>query len=120
MKGDELKNTIKGLGIRLKDVAEELGMSQQNLQGRLNVKSVKADFYQEIMGAVKRIGKDLSAIQVNGDFGNNTQNVIQDTKNGSDDVDFFKEQIRIKDLQIQSLTSQNSKLIEMIEILRNK
>lgn len=62
MTGDELRNKIKSAGFSLKEIATTLGMSPQNLNSRLNVKSVRQDFLLRVM---KVIESEAPAIQNN-------------------------------------------------------
>lgn len=44
MTGEELRQLIKGAGMSLTDMAKELGITPQNLNARLNRRSVKYEF----------------------------------------------------------------------------
>ncbi len=54
MTGEEIKNIIKSRGMNLATVAKHLGTSPQNLNNRLNAKSVKLDFLQSVMDVVNK------------------------------------------------------------------
>ena len=48
MTGHELRNKLLGKGIVFSELADDLGISQQALSNRLNVKKLKLDFIQEV------------------------------------------------------------------------
>lgn len=52
MTGNELRNVLKGQGVVLNELADKLGMSNQALAARLNVKKLKLDFIQQVENAV--------------------------------------------------------------------
>lgn len=52
MTGEEVKNIIKSRGMNLATVAKHLGTSPQNLNNRLNAKSIRIDFLQSIMDII--------------------------------------------------------------------
>lgn len=54
MTGEEIKNIIKSRGMNLATVAKGLGTSPQNLNNRLNAKSIKLDFLQSVMDVVNK------------------------------------------------------------------
>ena len=49
MTGNELRNILKANGVVLADLARNLGMSQQVLNSRLNVKNLKIDFINDVI-----------------------------------------------------------------------
>ena len=82
MTGEEIKNIIKSRGMNLATVAKHLGTSPQNLNNRLNAKSVKIDFLQSIMDVVNSCCPPLPAeveVAVNGSgvIGSHSQNATQ-------------------------------------------
>lgn len=82
MTGEEIKNIIKSRGMNLATVAKHLGMSPQNLNNRLNAKSVKIDFLQSIMDVINNCCPPLPAeveVAVNGSgvIGSHSQNATQ-------------------------------------------
>ena len=54
MTGEEIKNIIKSRGMNLATVAKHLGTSPQNLNNRLNAKSVRLDFLQSVMDVINK------------------------------------------------------------------
>ena len=48
MSGHELRNKLLGKGIVFSELADALGISQQALSNRLNVKKLKLDFIQDV------------------------------------------------------------------------
>ena len=82
MTGEEIKNIIKSRGMNLATVAKHLGMSPQNLNNRLNAKSVKIDFLQSIMDVINSCCPPLPAeveVAVNGSgvIGSHSPNATQ-------------------------------------------
>lgn len=82
MTGEEIKNIIKSRGMNLATVAKHLGTSPQNLNNRLNAKSVKIDFLQSIMDVINSCCPPLPAeveVAVNGSgvIGSHSQNATQ-------------------------------------------
>ena len=82
MTGEEIKNIIKSRGMNLATVAKHLGTSPQNLNNRLNAKSVKIDFLQSIMDVINNCCPPLPAeveVAVNGSgvIGSHSQNATQ-------------------------------------------
>ncbi len=52
MTGPELKKELKNKDVNLTELARKLGMSQQNLNNKLSVKSIKYDLLQQIENAL--------------------------------------------------------------------
>ena len=82
MTGEEIKNIIKSRGMNLATVAKHLGTSPQNLNNRLNAKSIKIDFLQSIMDVINSCCPPLPAeveVAVNGSgvIGSHSQNATQ-------------------------------------------
>ena len=82
MTGEEIKNIIKSRGMNLATVAKHLGTSPQNLNYRLNAKSVKIDFLQSIMDVINNCCPPLPAeveVAVNGSgvIGSHSPNATQ-------------------------------------------
>ena len=82
MTGEEIKNIIKSRGMNLAMVAKHLGTSPQNLNNRLNAKSVKIDFLQSIMDVINCCCPPLPAdveVAVNGSgvIGSHSPNATQ-------------------------------------------
>lgn len=61
MTGEEIKNIIKSRGMSLATVAKQLGTSPQNLNNRLNAKSVRLDFLQSVMDVINKCCPPLPA-----------------------------------------------------------
>lgn len=69
MSGDDIKQLIKSRGMSMTMVAKELGTSPQNLNGRLNSKSVRIDFLNQILAVIDKCCPPLPAeveLAVNG------------------------------------------------------
>lgn len=82
MTGEEIKNIIKSRGMNLATVAKGLGTSPQNLNNRLNAKSVKLDFLQSVMDVINKCCPPLPAeveVAVNGSgvIGSHSTNATQ-------------------------------------------
>lgn len=61
MTGEEMKTYLKQRGLSLASVAEELGTSPQNLNGKLKAKSLKSDFISAIKAIIDRCAPPLPA-----------------------------------------------------------
>lgn len=82
MTGEEIKNIIKSRGMNLATVAKHLGTSPQNLNNRLNAKSVRLDFLQSVMDVINKCCPPLPAeveVAVNGSgvIGSHSTNATQ-------------------------------------------
>ena len=87
MSGDDIKKLIKSRGMSMTMVAKELGTSPQNLNGRLNSKSVRIDFLNQILAVIDKCCPPLPAeveLAVSGSAinGSHSPNVTQSV--GSD------------------------------------
>ena len=61
MNGEELKRYIKASGMNMKTLAENLKVSPQNLNSKLNAKSLRADFIQKIKAIIDKCAPPLPA-----------------------------------------------------------
>ena len=61
MTGEEMKTYLKQRGLSLASVAEELGTSPQNLNGKLKAKSLKSDFISAIKAIIDKCAPPLPA-----------------------------------------------------------
>nr|DAG71275.1 MAG TPA: centromere-binding protein [Caudoviricetes sp.] len=61
MTGEEMKTYLRQRGLSLASVAEELGTSPQNLNGKLKAKSLKSDFISAIKAIIDRCAPPLPA-----------------------------------------------------------
>ena len=82
-----MKTYLKQRGLSLASVAEELGTSPQNLNGKLKAKSLKSDFISAIKAIIDRCAPPLpaemeEAVIGSNVNGSNSSNVSQST--GSD------------------------------------
>lgn len=71
MTGEEMKTYLKQRGLSLASVAEELGTSPQNLNGKLKAKSLKSDFISAIKAIIDRCAPPLPAEMEEAVFGSN-------------------------------------------------
>lgn len=71
MSGEELKRYIKASGVNMKTLAENLEVSPQNLNSKLNAKSLKADFIAKIKAIIDRCAPPLPAEMEEAVFGSN-------------------------------------------------
>lgn len=71
MSGEEMKTYLKQRGLSLASVAEELGTSQQNLNGKLKAKSLKSDFISAIKAIIDRCAPPLPVEMEEAVFGSN-------------------------------------------------
>ena len=82
MTGEEMKTYLKQRGLSLASVAEELGTSPQNLNGKLKAKSLKSDFISAIKAIIDRCAPPLpaemeEAVMGSNINGSNSSNVSQ-------------------------------------------
>ncbi len=111
MTGEEMKTYLKQRGLSLASVAEELGTSPQNLNGKLKAKSLKSDFISAIKAIIDRCAPPLPAEMEEAVFGSNvngsnSSNVSQSI--GSDAA---------LQARVESLESENSFLRKQVETL---
>lgn len=111
MTGEEMKTYLKQRGLSLASVAEELGTSPQNLNGKLKAKSLKSDFISAIKAIIDRCAPPLpaemeEAVMGSNVNGSNSSNVSQSI--GSDAV---------LQARVESLESENSFLRKQVETL---
>ena len=111
MTGEEMKTYLKQRGLSLASVAEELGTSPQNLNGKLKAKSLKSDFISAIKAIIDRCAPPLpaemeEAVMGSNINGSNSSNVSQSI--GSDAV---------LQARVESLESENSFLRKQVETL---
>lgn len=71
MTGEEMKTYLKQRGLSLASVADELGTSPQNLNGKLKAKSLKSDFISAIKAIIDRCAPPLPAEMEEAVFGSN-------------------------------------------------
>lgn len=71
MTGEEMKTYLRQRGLSLASVAEELGTSPQNLNGKLKAKSLKSDFISAIKAIIDRCAPPLPAEMEEAVFGSN-------------------------------------------------
>mgnify|MGYP004462929641 CR=1 FL=1 len=71
MSGEELKRYIKASGVNMKTLAENLEVSPQNLNSKLNAKSLKADFIAKIKEIIDKCAPPLPAEMEEAVFGSN-------------------------------------------------
>lgn len=71
MTGEEMKTYLKQRGLSLASVAEELGTSPQNLNGKLKAKSLKSDFISAIKAIIDKCAPPLPAEMEAAVFGSN-------------------------------------------------
>lgn len=82
MTGEEMKTYLKQRGLSLASVADELGTSPQNLNGKLKAKSLKSDFISAIKAIIDRCAPPLpaemeEAVMGSNVNGSNSSNVSQ-------------------------------------------
>jgi transcriptional regulator with XRE-family HTH domain len=71
MTGEEMKTYLRQRGLSLASVAEELGTSPQNLNGKLKAKSLKSDFISAIKAIIDKCAPPLPAEMEEAVFGSN-------------------------------------------------
>lgn len=66
-----MKRYIKASGVNMKTLAENLKVSPQNLNSKLNAKSLRADFIQKIKDIIDRCAPPLPVEMEEAVFGSN-------------------------------------------------
>lgn len=118
MSGEELKRYLKERGLPLSMVADELGTSPQNLNGRLKAKSLKTDFITKIKEIIDKCCPPLpaemeSAVIGSNVNGSNSSNVIQSIGGDMESVAALK-------ARVDSLESENAYLRKLVDNLTSK
>ena len=78
-----MKTYLKQRGLSLASVAEELGTSPQNLNGKLKAKSLKLDFISAIKAIIDKCAPPLPAEMEEAVFGSNSSNVSQSSSDAA-------------------------------------
>lgn len=52
MTGEEVRNMIKSMGVKLSDISSKLGITPQTLNSRLNAKNISIEFAKELSKAL--------------------------------------------------------------------
>ena len=79
-----MKTYLRQRGLSLASVAEELGTSPQNLNGKLKAKSLKSDFISAIKAIIDRCAPPLPAEMEEAVFGSNVNGSNSSNSIGSD------------------------------------
>jgi transcriptional regulator with XRE-family HTH domain len=141
MSGKILREKIKLCGISLREVATLLGISEQNLQKKLNVDDVKVSFLVDLS---RKLNKDINyfldiphSSQKNSSVNGSNNLVIQGNENSSIDNRHYysdspdvlraqveekdrllkekEERIKEKDAQIKEKDAQINKLLNILQ-----
>lgn len=106
-----MKRYIKASGVNMKTLAENLKVSPQNLNSKLNAKSLRADFIQKIKDIIDRCAPPLPVEMEEAVFGSNV--------NGSNSSNVSQSIAGDAALQarVESLESENSFLRKQVETL---
>lgn len=116
MSGEEMKTYLKQRGLSLASVAEELGTSPQNLNGKLKAKSLKSDFISAIKAIIDRCAPPLpaemeAAVIGSNVNGSNSSNVSQSISSDAAlvrELELLKKMVADKDEEIKFLRAQLS------------
>lgn len=113
MSGEELKTYLKDRGLPLAKVADELGTSPQNLNGKLKAKSLKGDFIAKVKAIIDKCCPPLpaemeSAVIGSNITGANSSNVNQSIGSGNEEalqreVDLLRQQNAFLQKQVETL-----------------
>jgi transcriptional regulator with XRE-family HTH domain len=118
MKGSDLKDLLRREGIILSQLAEDLGMSQQNLSAAFTRDDVKSGFLEKIAAALNKpigffYGERVGSVQTVGD--NNSQvTQVAGNYSGAPDSDVLG-LLKIKDEQLLLTIKQVSKAQEQMD-----
>lgn len=113
MTGEDLKQYIKRSGLTMTDIAKELGTSPQNVQAKLNRKSIKADFWLKVKEIIDKCCPPLpaemeSAVIGSNVNGSNSSNVSQSIGSGKETAlqrenEVLKQQNEFLQKQVETL-----------------
>lgn len=109
MTGEELKDRIKDAGLTIKDVADALETSQQNLSAKLARKSVRLELVQQVMSVLSKHCTQYTTLNLNGDH---SPNVMQ---NVSGDAAVWKTLYEEKCKELESLNKRFDQFVELIK-----
>lgn len=118
MKGADLKDLLRREGVVLSQLAEDLGMSQQNLSAAFTRDDVKSGFIERIAAVLNKpigffYGERIGAVQTVGD--NNSQvTQVAGNYSGAPDSDVVA-LLKIKDEQLLLTIKQVSKAQEQMD-----
>jgi transcriptional regulator with XRE-family HTH domain len=118
MKGSDLKDLLRREGVILSQLAEDLGMSQQNLSAAFTRDDVKSGFLEKIAAALNKpigffYGERVGSVQTVGD--NNSQvTQVAGNYSGAPDSDVLG-LLKIKDEQLLLTIKQVSKAQEQMD-----
>lgn len=76
MTSEELRDIIRSSGVKLKEVAEKIGISPAALQSRLTPKVVRREYANEIIEALKELTDGDVCIQTNERGDNNFKSLV--------------------------------------------
>lgn len=123
-----MKRYIKASGVNMKTLAENLKVSPQNLNSKLNAKSLRADFIQKIKDIIDRCAPPLPVEMEEAVFGSNvngsnSSNVSQSI--GGDaalvrELELLRKMVADKDEEIKFLRAQLSTKISGSDRFRTK
>jgi len=121
MKGQELKEILRKEGIILLQLAEDLGMSQQNLSAAFTRDDVKSGLIEKI---AKSIGKPVGFFYGEGlsqsVTGNNNTQVAGNANNVNTGDGAVLELLKMKDEQLLIAMRQTSKAQEQMDRVLDK
>lgn len=118
MKGADLKDLLRREGVVLSQLAEDLGMSQQNLSAAFTRDDVKSGFIERIAAVLNKpisffYGERIGSVQTVGD--NNSQvTQVAGNYSGAPDSDVVA-LLKIKDEQLLLTIKQVSKAQEQMD-----
>ena len=112
MSGEELKTYLKERGLTLALVADELGTSPQNLNGKLKAKSLKSDFIAKVKAIIDNccppLPAEMEASVIGANVnGSNSSNVNQSIGSGNEALqrenEVLKQQNAFLQKQVETL-----------------
>lgn len=111
-----MKRYIKASGVNMKTLAENLKVSPQNLNSKLNAKSLRADFIQKIKAIIDKCAPPLPAEMEAAVIGSNidasNSNGFTQTIGASDalarELELLRKMVADKDEEIKFLRTQLS------------
>lgn len=119
MKGSDLKDLLRKEGVVLSQLADELGMSQQNLSAAFTREDVKSGLLEKLARILGKpigffYGESFGPVQSVGDHNTQVTQVAGNYSNGSSDPGVL-ELLKMKDEQLLLTIKQVSKAQEQMD-----
>jgi len=105
MTGEDLKKSLRIMGVKQTEVAEILGITRQSVTSLLGAASVKTSTLEKI---AKGIGRDISVF------------FSEEERKKTEELESLRKKLKEKDETIQRLREQVDRLLNIVERLQEK